>query len=64
MPYPEEASTAEMVNYTVQTLWSYGSALQVGQVIRIIWVTFCPGQVGLTHFTEYLGRMRSRVTIS
>ena len=24
MPYPEEASTAEMVNYTVQALWSYG----------------------------------------
>ena len=23
MSYPEEASTAEMVNYTVQALWSY-----------------------------------------
>ena len=24
MPYPEEASTAEMVNYTIKILWSYG----------------------------------------
>ena len=44
-------------------------SVEVGQVIRIIrviWVTFCPGQVGLIHFTEYLGltRMRSRVSIS
>ena len=23
MPYPEEASTAEMINYTIQALWSY-----------------------------------------
>ena len=25
MSYPEEASTAEMVNYTVQAQWSYGN---------------------------------------
>ena len=24
MPYPEEASTAEIVNHTIQALWSYG----------------------------------------
>ena len=24
MPNPEEASSAEIVNYTVQALWSYG----------------------------------------
>ena len=36
----------------------YISALQSGQVIRIIkvnWVTFCPGQPGLTHFIKYPG---------
>ena len=22
---------------------------------QVIWVTFCPGQVGLTHFIRYLG---------
>ena len=27
MPYPEEASTAEMVNYTIQALWCYGYML-------------------------------------
>ena len=45
------------------------TALEEGQVIwiiRVIWVTFFPGQVGLIHFIEYLGltRMSSRVTIS
>ena len=34
------------------------SALQLGRVIRIIWVnrvTFCPGQLGLTRFIKYPG---------
>ena len=41
MPYPEEASIAEMVNYTILALWSYGYMLFRFFIIPRVTSTSC-----------------------
>ena len=41
MPYPEEASAAELVNYTIQAFWSYGYILFRFFIIPRVTSTFC-----------------------
>ena len=52
MSYPEEASTADIVNYTIQALWSYGYT-KTAFSGSLKWASCLPALAVLGHTTHY-----------